>query len=174
MKAVPSVFAALFFLFCAVPSPAAPYPSPGQLWQAIDEISARLMAEKMDVEVLDAIRDGVQLPLIAAGLRLGDGTCIVYVNEVVEVRMEKFFRMVPAQDMPIWLNPLALHEIAHSIEQRGAYIRRRFNLVLPPGMPRENITVQGYLAVVKSGSVETWAEALADIVSVLDFKEAVS
>jgi len=41
-------------------------------------------------------------------------------------------------------------------------------------MPRENITVQGYLAVVKSGSVETWAEALADIVSVLYFKEAVS
>ena len=40
-------------------------------------------------------------------------------------------------------------------------------------MPHENITVQGYLAVVKGGSVETSAETFANIVSVLYFKKVV-
>ena len=124
MKAVPSVFASLFLLFCAVPSLGAPYPSPGQLRQAIGEMSARLKAEKMDVEVLDARGNGVAVPLIAAGLRLADSTCIVYVNEVIEARLEKFFGTMPVQDMPIWLNSIALHEIAHCIEQREAFEAR--------------------------------------------------
>ena len=35
------------------------------------------------------------------------------------------------------------------------------------------MTVQGYLSAVKSGALETWGEALADITSVLYLKQAV-
>jgi hypothetical protein len=173
MKAILRFCAPLVALCCAPSLVAAPYPTADQMRLAIQDVSAHLKAEKMEVEILDARKDRVKHPLMAAGLRLGDGICIVYVNDVVEPRLEKFFGAVAVPDMQIWLNSIALHEVAHCIEQREAYIRRRFDLVLPPGLPRENVTVQGYFAVVKSGTVETWGEAFADIVSVLYLREAV-
>ncbi len=159
-------------LACCVPAQAAPYPTEEQMRTAIAEVSALLKSEKMEVAIHDARKSGVRLPLMSAGLRLGDGVCMVYYNAAPEDGLIQFFESVPAQDLPVWLNSIAVHEITHCIEQREAYIRRRFDLVLPPGIPRENVTVQGYFSVVKSGAVETWGEALADIVSVLYFRQA--
>lgn len=163
---------ALGLLFCTS-AWAAPYPTADQLRHAIAEISVQLKSEQMEVAMLDAQKEGVTLPLMAAGLRLGDGVCVVYYNAKPEDGLIQFFEPVSAGDLPIWLNSIAVHEITHCIEQREAYIRRRFELVLPPGVTHENITVQGYFSVVKSGAVETWGEALADIVSVLYFKQTV-
>ncbi|MCY7386664.1 MAG: hypothetical protein LH481_01135, partial [Burkholderiales bacterium] len=112
-------------------------------------------------------------PLMAAGLRLGDGVCVVYYNDSPEEGLIQFFEPVTAADLPIWLNSIAAHEVTYCIEQREAYIRRRFEVVLPPGIRHENATVQGYYSVVKSGAVETWGEVLADIVSVLYFRQTV-
>jgi hypothetical protein len=142
------------------------------LRNAIAEMSPQLKSEQMEVAVLDAQKEGVKLPLMAAGLRLGDGVCVIYYNAKPEEGLIQFFEPVSAQDMPIWLNSIAVHEITHCIEQREAYIRRRFERVLPPGVTDENVTVQGYFSVVKSGALENWSEALADIVSVLYFKQA--
>jgi hypothetical protein len=160
-------------LCSGVAAVATPYPTAEQLRKAVAEISPHLKSEQMALEILDARQEGIKLPLMAAGLRLGDGTCVVYVNDTPEQRLVTFFESVSAQDLPVWLNSIAVHEITHCIEQREAYIRRRFDLVLPPGLPRENVTVQGYLSVVQSGGVETWGEALADIVSVLYFRQVV-
>jgi len=68
------------------------------------------------------------------------------------------------------LNAMAVHEASHCIEQREAYVRKRFDKVLPPHLERENMTVQGYLSVVNSGALVKWSEALADIASVLYLK----
>ena len=160
-------------LFCGATALAAPYPTVEQLRQAVLEVSATVKSEKLDVEILDAVKEGVNLPLMAAGLRLGDSICVVYVSAKPEPRLRPFFEAMPAQDLPIWLNSIAIHEITHCIEQRAAYIHRHFDLVLPPGLPRHNVTVQGYLSVVKSGKVENWGEALADIASVLYLKQSV-
>ena len=164
--------AILGLLFCASVW-SAPYPTADQLRDAIAEISAQLKSEQMDVVMLDAQKEGVKLPLMSAGLRLGDGVCVVYYNAKPEEGLIQFFEPVSTQDIPIWLNSIAVHEVTHCIEQREAYIRRRFERVLPPGVAHENVTVQGYFSVVKSGAVETWGEALADIVSVLYLKQAV-
>ncbi|MEO8103454.1 MAG: hypothetical protein ABI790_13080 [Betaproteobacteria bacterium] len=111
--------------------------------------------------------------MIAAGLRLGDGVCVIYYNATQEEGLIEFFDTVPEKDLPVWLNSMAVHELSHCIEQREAYVRRRFDLVLPPGIARDGLTVQGYFSVVRSGAVETWGEAFADIVSVLYFRQAV-
>jgi len=160
-------------LFYGASAHAAPYPSAGQLRNAIAEIAAQLKSEKMEVKILDAEKEGIKLTLMAAGLRLDDGVCLVYYNATPEDGLTQFFAQVAVPDMPIWLNAIAAHEVTHCIEQREAYIRRRFDLVLPPGVKHENVTVQGYYSVVKSGAVEIWGEALADIVSVLYFKQTV-
>ncbi len=160
-------------LCCGALAYAAPYPSSDQLRHAIGEIAVVLKSERMDVTILDAQKEGIKLTLMAAGLRLDDGVCLVYYNASPEDGLTQFFAPVTASDMPVWLNAIAAHEVTHCIEQREAYIRRRFDLVLPPGFKHENVTVQGYYSVVKSGAVETWGEALADIVSVLYFKQTV-
>ncbi len=162
----------LGLLFC-VSVWSAPYPTADQLRNAIAEMSPQLKAEQMEMALFDAQKEGVKLPLMAAGLRLGDGVCVVYYNAKPEEGLVQFFAPVSAHDMPIWLNSIAVHEITHCIEQREAYIRRRFERVLPPGVTDENVTIQGYFSVVKSGALENWGEALADIVSVLYFKQAV-
>ena len=71
------------------------------------------------MEILEALKEGVKLPLMSAGLRLGDGICIVYVNAKPEPRLRQFFDAMPAQDLPIWLNSIAIHEMTHCIEQRA-------------------------------------------------------
>ncbi len=160
-------------LLCVASAWSAPYPTAEQLRGAIAEITPQLKSEQMEVVALEAQKEGVGLPLMAAGLRLGDGVCLVYYNAKPEDGLIQFFEPMSVQDAPIWLNSIAVHEVTHCIEQREAYIRRRFERVLPPGVMNENVTVQGYYSVVKSGAVETWGEALADIVSVLYLKQAV-
>ncbi len=44
---------------------------------------------------------------------------------------------------------------------------------MPPDFESDNVTIQGYLSVVKSGALVKWGEALADIASVLYLKQAV-
>lgn len=161
------------WLWCCALASAAPYPTTDQLRHAVSEIAPLLKSEKLPVVVLDAEKEGIALPLMSTGLRLGDGVCLVYVNGVPEDGLIQFFEQMSAQDLPIWLSSIAAHEIAHCVEQREAYIHRRFDLVLPPGVAHENLTVQGYYSVVKSGAVEQWGEALADIVSVLYFRQVV-
>lgn len=173
MKRAWQLGTAILGLLSCVSAWSAPYPTADQLRNAIAEISAQLKAEQMEVAMHDAQKEGVALPLMAAGLRLGDGVCVVYYNAKPEEGLIQFFAPVSAQDIPIWLNSIAVHEVTHCIEQREAYIRRRFERVLPPGVTHENVTVQGYYSVVKSGAVENWGEALADIVSVLYFKQTV-
>src|SRR5665647_3647585 len=67
---------------------------------------------------------------------------------------------------------MATHEIAHCIEHREAYVRKRFDKILPPGYRSDNVTVQGYMGAMESEALETWSEALADIASLLYLKQA--
>jgi hypothetical protein len=160
-------------LFFGIPAYAAPYPTAEQLRNAIAETTAQLKSERLEVESLDAQADGVTRPLMASGFSLGDGVCVVYYNAKPEDGLVQFFDSVPAADLSIWLNSVAVHEITHCIEKREAYVHRRFDKVLPAGYSRDNMTIQGYSSVVRSGAVEIWGEALADIASVLYFQQAV-
>jgi hypothetical protein len=65
-----------------------------------------------------------------------------------------------------------VHEVAHCIEYREAYVRKRFDKILPPGFRSDSMTVQGYMGAVKSRTLRTWREALADIASLLYLKQA--
>jgi hypothetical protein len=159
-------------IVCA-PAFAAPYPNADQLRKAIADVALQVKSEKLEVEILDARKEGVTRPMMSTGLSLDDGVCVVYYNTRPEDGLVQFFDSVSAQDLPIWLNSIAIHEVTHCIEQREAYIRGRFDAVLPPGYSREPLTVQGYMSVVHVGALETWGEALADIASVLYFKDAV-
>jgi hypothetical protein len=127
----------------------------------------------MEVEVLDAQKEGVRFSLMAAGLSLVDGVCLVFYNTRPEPALDRFFAAMDESDLAVWLTAFAVHEIAHCAEQREAYIRGRFDKVLPPVLARDDLTLQGYLSVVRSGDVEAWGEALADIASVLYFRHAV-
>jgi hypothetical protein len=173
MKPALRLWVTIAALFCCAPAFAAPYPTADQLRKAIGEIAARVKSEQLEVEILDAREEGVTRPMMSSGLSLGDGVCIVYYNTKPEDGLIQFFDSMPAEDMPIWLNSVAMHEVTHCIEKREAYIRRRFDLVLPPGYSREHLTVQGYMSVAHAGALETWGEALADIASVLYFRQAV-
>jgi hypothetical protein len=152
---------------------AVPYPTEDQLRAGISAAAMVLKTEGLEVKVLDAEKEGLTRPLLASGLRLADSVCLVFFNTKPEDGLTQFFASMSEQDLPVWLGAMAVHEITHCIEQREAYIRNRFDKVLPPGFPRDNVTVQGYLSVVKSGAVEGWGEVLADIASVLYLKQAV-
>jgi hypothetical protein len=159
-------------LTCCLPVFAAPYPTADQLRKAIIEVTPLLKSEQLEVEILDAHKEGMSRPLMAAGLDLDTGTCLVFYNTRPEAGLAQFFQTVPAAELPVWLNSIAVHELAHCIEQREAYVRERFDKVLPPGYPHDHVTVQGYLSVINSGAMETWGEALADIASVLYLRQA--
>ncbi len=152
---------------------AAPYPTEEQLRAGISAAAVVLKTEGLEVKVLDAQKEGLTRPLLASGLRLADSVCLVFFNTKPEDGLTQFFASISEQDLPVWLSAMAVHELTHCIEQREAYIRNRFDKVLPPGFPRNNVTVQGYLSVVKSGAVEGWGEVLADIASVLYLQQAV-
>lgn len=161
-------------LLCCGAALAAPYPTVDQLRAAID-IAARLAKTQEDLalEMQDAREAGVTLPLMAAGLDLTTSVCKIFYNPRPEERLKRFFEGIPEKDLPAWLGAIAVHEATHCVEQREVYIRRNFDMVLPPGFKHDGMTVQGYLGVVKSGAVEMWGEALADIASVLYLKQAV-
>jgi hypothetical protein len=146
---------------------AAPYPNTDQLRTAIETAAALTKLDGLSLEMEDARQAGVKLPLMAAGLNLNNGVCQIYYNATPEDSLARFFDSVRSNDMPIWLSAIAVHEATHCIEQREVYIRGRFDKVLPPDVDRRGMTLKGYLGVVKSGAVETWGEALADIASVL-------
>lgn len=162
--------AAVAFL-AGVNASAAPYPNEVQLRTAIAEAASLLKSEGLTVEMHDALKSGVTLPLMAAGLNLDSGACIVFYNATPEPGLTGFFSAIDDRDLPVRLNAIAVHEATHCVEQREAYLRKRFDKVLPDSIDHAGMSVQGYLSVVKSGVTETWAEALADIASVLYLKE---
>ncbi len=164
--------AALALLWCAH-AWAASYPTEDQLRTAIGKITGMLKSEGLDLEILDARKEGVTQPLMAAGLSLSSGACLIFYNTEPEDGLNQFFDAIDQEDLPVMLNALSVHEASHCIEQREAYVRKRFGKVLPPDFESDNVTLQGYLSVVKSGALVTWGEALADIASVLYLKRAV-
>jgi len=160
-------------LLCCVQVSAAPYPTDEQLRTAIEVGAGVLKTEGIELEMLDARKEGLALSLLAAGLSLESGTCLVFYNPRPTEGLTRFFDPLDEKDMPIWLGAIAVHEATHCVEQREAYLRRHFDKVLPPAFKSQGMTVRGYLSVVKSGAVETWGEALADIASVLYLKKTV-
>ncbi len=164
--------AALALLWCAH-AWAAPYPTEDQLRTALGRITGMLKSEGLELEILDARMEGVTQPLMAAGLSLSSGACLIFYNTEPEDGLIQFFGAIDQEDLPVMLNALAVHEASHCIEQREAYVRKRFGKVLPPDFESDNVTLQGYLSVVKSGALVTWGEALADIASALYLKRTV-
>ena len=164
--------AALALFFC-IHACAAPYPTEHQLRTAIGEIAGMLKSEGLELEILDARKEGLMQPLMAAGLSLPSGVCVVFYNTKPEDGLNQFFDATDQKDLPVMLIAIAVHEASHCIEQREAYVRKRFDKVLPPDFKRDDMTIQGYLSVVKSGALVTWSEAWADIASVLYLKRAV-
>ena len=150
----------------------APYPTEVQLRTAIENAAKLAKTEDLDLEIFDAQKVGITQPLLAAGLNLGSGACLVYYSAKPEDGLTQYFETIAANDLPVLLNAMAMHEVAHCIEQREAYVRKRFDKILPPGFGRDSETIQGYVRAVNSGTLETWGEALADIASLLYLKQA--
>lgn len=146
---------------------AAPYPDVAQLRAAISAAEPLVKAEGLALRMDDARLAGVKLPLLAAGLNLTTGVCQIYYNPTPEAALQPLFDNIRDQHLPVWLAAMAVHEVTHCIEQREVYVRKQFDKVLPPDIKRDGMTLQGYLGVVRSGAVETWGEALADLASVL-------
>lgn len=172
MKSMLRAFLAALSLAACLPAGAAPYPDGPQLRDAIARGAEVLAGVGMEVEVRDAQAEGLPLSLLAAGLDLDSGRCVVYFSAAPAEFLRPFFSRLDPADLPLWLGAIAVHEAAHCVEQREAYQRRRFAKVLPPGVPDEGMTLQAYVSVVRSGAVETWGEALGDIASVLYLREA--
>ena len=152
-------------------SPAA-YPTQDQLRTAIETAAALAKAEGLDVEIFDAQKVGMAQPLLAARLSFATGVCTIFYNTKPEDGLTQYFKTIAANDLPVLLIAMATHEITHCIEYREAYVRKRFDKIMPPGFRGNSMTVQGYIGAVKSGALETWSEALADIVSLLYLKQA--
>lgn len=173
MRSVCRYSVAALALLCCSHASAVPYPTEDQLRTAIGEVAGLLKSEGLELEILDARKEGLTRPLMAAGLNQTTGVCLVFYNTKPEDGLIQFFDSIDQKDLPVMLNAIAVHEATHCIEQREAYVRKRFDKVLPPDFKRDNMTIQGYLSVVKSGALLTWSEALADIASVLYLKRAV-
>jgi hypothetical protein len=152
-------------------NPAA-YPTESQLRTAIENAAILLKAEGLALEIFDAQKVGKGQPLFAAGLRLETGTCLVYYNTKPEDGLTQYFGTISKTDLPVLLNAMATHEVTHCFEQREAYVHKRFDKILPPEFTGETATLNGYVRAVKSGALETWGEALADIASLLYLKQA--
>lgn len=164
--------AAALAVFCCINASAAPYPTEEQFRTAIAAVAGLPKLEGLELKILDAGKEGLARPLLAAGLNVTSGVCLVFYNTRPEDGLIQFFSTIRQEDMPVLLSAMVVHEITHCIEQREAYIRKRFDKVLPPDFNQGNVTIQGYLSVVKSGALVTWSEALADIASVLYLKWA--
>lgn len=152
---------------------AAGYPTESHFRQALNDIAGLIRAEGMELEVLDARKEGLARPLLSAGLNLDTNSCMVFFNTLPEDGLTQFFAAISERDMPLLLRAMSVHEVTHCVEQREAYVRQRFDKVLPDAYKQDNMTIQGYSSVVKSGVVETWGEALADISSLLYLKQTV-
>ena len=165
--------AAAFVLLCCGHASAAPYPTEGQLRTAVESAATLAQTEEgLDVEIFDAQKVGITQPLLAARLSLKTGTCQIFYNTRPEDGLTQYFDSVAASDLPVLLIAMATHEVAHCIEYREAYVHKRFDKILPPGFRSDSVTVHGYMGAVKSGVLQTWGEALADIASLLYLKQA--
>ncbi|MDZ4254503.1 MAG: hypothetical protein U1A72_18185 [Sulfuritalea sp.] len=151
---------------------AAGYPTETQFRQALDEVAGVVGAEGMALRVLDAQKEGLTRPLLSAGLNIEANTCVVFFNTRPEDGLTQFFASIGQRDLAPIMRAISVHELAHCVEQREAYVRQRFDKVLPDAYKQSGMTIQGYLSVVKSGALETWGEALADISSLLYLKQA--
>jgi hypothetical protein len=154
------------------PGNPAAYPTESLLRSAIENAATLALAEGLEVKIFDAQKAGITQPLLAARLSVETGTCQVFYNTKPEDGLIQYFRSVAAIDLPVLLIAMATHEVAHCIEYREAYVLKRFDRILPPGFRSDAVTVQGYMGAVKSGALETWGEALADIASLLYLKQA--
>ena len=174
--------AALLSLVCGIcfsqglptgrPEHPAAYPTESRLRTAIESAAKLAQAEGLDVEIFNAQKAGMTRPLLAARLNVATDTCQIFYNAKPEDGLTQYFETIAANDLPVLLTAMAVHEVAHCIEYREAYVRRRFDKILPPGFRSDGMTVQGYMGAVKSGTLQTWGEALADIASVLYLKQA--
>ena len=164
---------AVFALLWAVGAQAAGYPTESQFRQALGDIDVLVRAEGMALEVQDAQKEGLTLPLLSAGLNIDTNTCVVFFNTRPEDGLVQFFSAINEHELPLLLRAMSVHEVTHCVEQREAYVLKRFDKVLPDTYRQDDMSIQGYFSVVKSGAVETWGEALADISSVLYLKQTV-
>lgn len=171
MPAARSLVAALGLCW-AIGANAAGYPTENQFRQALDEIAGVVRAESMELKVLDAQKEGLTRPLLSAGLDIETNTCVVFFNTRPEDGLTQFFAGLGQRDLSTILRAMSVHEVTHCVEQREAYVRQRFDKVLPDAYKQPDMNIQGYLSVVKSGALETWGEALADISSLLYLKQA--
>jgi hypothetical protein len=148
------------------------YPTEDQLRTAIEIAAKQLQAEGLSLKMFDAQTVGKAQPLLAAGLNLDSGACLIFYNTKPEDGLTQYFETISETDLPLLLNSMAMHEVAHCVEQREAYVHKRFDKILPPGFGSDTATFNGYVQAVKSGALETWGEALADITSLLYLKQA--
>lgn len=162
---------AAFGLCCAMGADAAGYPTESQFRQALDEVAGLVRAEGMELRVLDAQKEGLTRPLLAAGLNIEANACLVFFNTRPEDGLTQFFASLSERDLSPILRAISVHEVAHCVEQREAYVRLRFDKVLPDDYKQSDMTIQGYISMVQSGALETWGEALADISSLLYLKQ---
>lgn len=171
MKSIAVLGIAALATLWSIGAQAAGYPTESQFREALGDIDGVLRAEDMVLEVLDAQENGLDRPLLTTGLNLDTNSCLVFFNTRPEDGLTQFFADIRESDMPLLLRAMSVHEVAHCVEQREAYIRKHFDKVLPTAYKQENMDLQGYYSVVKSGAVETWGEALADIASLLYLKQ---
>ena len=168
-----AAFGTIMAAVWAMGAHAAGYPTESRFRQALAGVERLVRAEGMRLEVLNAQDEGLTRPLLAAGFNIDSSTCIVFFNTRPEDGLTQFFASISERELPPLLRAMAVHEVTHCVEQREAYVRRRFDKVLPDTYQRDDMTIEGYVSVVKSGAVETWGEALADISSLLYLKKAV-
>lgn len=157
----------------AMDADAAGYPSETQFRQALDQVAGVVHAEGMGLRVLDAQKEGLTRPLLAATFDIENNSCVVFFNTRPENSLTQFFASLGERDLSLVLRAVSVHEMAHCVEKREAYVRQRFDKVLPDTYKPSDMTTQGYISVVQSGALENWGEALADISSVLYLKQAV-
>lgn len=160
------------FSFCGKGVFAAPYPDEAQLREAIAAVAGLVRNEGLEVRILDAQKYGVSRPLMAAGLSVARGVCMVFYNSRPSSLLAPFFERMSGADLPVWLRAVAVHEVSHCVEQREGYVLGRFDRVLPPGFTRDGMTGAGYAAALRSGAMELWGEALADIAALLWLQQA--
>ncbi len=152
-------WAAAFALLWAIAAHAAGYPTESQFRQALGDIEGLVRAQDMALEVLDAQKEKLTLPLLSAGLNIGTNSCTVFFNTRPEDGLVQFFSAINERDMAPLLRAMSVHEVTHCIEQREAYVLKHFDKVLPDAYQHDDMTIQSYFSVVKSGAVETWGEA---------------
>src|SRR5882724_7141977 len=102
---------AILALICNSGGFAAGYPAEHQLRKAIGEIASLVKSEALEIEILDAQKEGLTQPLMVAGLSLTSGACLVFYNTQPVDELSRFFDAMSERDMAVWLNAIAVHEV---------------------------------------------------------------